>query len=137
MKKLLVAVILGASLFGFNIVYGVSNNTNTSLNYYNTYQFQGKVVKAYTQSGFGRRGVEWLFMDVQTDKGIIKVGIAPTFVMSNLPIKEGDIVKIEGITPPIWPKGTIRALDIYDVTQKKDYLIRGFGRGWRYREYYR
>jgi len=153
MKRLLIAALLGASLFGFNTVNGVSNDTNTSSNYYNTYQFQGKVVKAYTQPGFGPRGFEWLFMDVRTDKGIVKVGIAPTFIISNLPIKEGDIVKINGITPPVWPSGTIRAWDIYDVTQKKDYPIAGWGRGygpgwgrgygpgwgrgWRYRGYYR
>ena len=145
MKRLLVATLLGASLFAFNTVNGVSNNSNTSANYYNSYQIEGKVLKAYTQPGFGPRGVEWLFMDVKTDKGIVKVGIAPTFIISNLPIKEGDIVKVNGITPPIWPRGSIRAWDIYDVTQKKDYPIAGttrgygpgWGRGWRYGGYYR
>jgi hypothetical protein len=136
MKRLLVTALLGASLFGFNTVNGVSNDS---------YQIKGKVLKAYIQPGFGRRGVEWLFMDVKTDKGIEKVGIAPTFIISNLPIKEGDIVKVNGITPPIWPRGSIRAWDIYDVTQKKDYPIAGttrgygpgWGRGWRYGGYYR
>ena len=136
MKKMLLATLLGVNLFAFNTVNGVSNNS---------YQMKGKVVKAYTQSGFGRRGVEWLFMDVKTNKSIEKVGIAPTFIISNLPIKEGDIVKVNGITPPVWPSGSIRALDIYDVTQKKDYPIagttRGYapgcGRGWRYGGYYR
>ena len=137
MKRLLVATLLGASLFAFNTVNGVSNNSNTSANYYNTYQFQGKVVKAYTQPGFGPRGFEWLFMDVQTDKGIVKVGIAPTFIISNLPIKEGDIVRVNGITPPIWPSRSIRALDIYDITQQKNYPIAGGGRECRYKEYYR
>ena len=58
-------------------------------------------------------------MDVKTDKGIEKVGIAPAFRISNLPIKEGDIVKVKGITSPVWPSGSIRVWDIYDVTQKK------------------
>ena len=137
MKRFFVATFLGVSLFAFNTVNGVSNNLNTSANYYNSYQIEGKVIKAYVQSGFGPRGVEWLFMDIQTKNGIVTVGIAPTFVISNLPIKEGDIVRVDGITPPIWPSGTIRAWDIYDVTQKKDYPIVGWGRGWRYRKYYR
>jgi len=145
MKRLLVTALLGASLFAFNTVNGVSNNSNTSANYYNSYQIEGKMLRAYTQTGFGRRGVEWLVMDVQTKNGIVTVGIAPTFVISNLPIKEGDIVKVKGITPPIWPSGTIRAWDIYDVTQKKDYPISGWGRGygpgwgrgWRHGGYYK
>jgi len=72
-----------------------------------------------------------------------KIGIAPAFRISNLPIKEGDIVKVKGITPPIWPSGSIRAWDIYDVTQKKDYPIagwrRGYGcrQGWKHGGYYR
>ena len=73
MKRLLVTALLGASLFAFNTVNGVSNNSNTSANYYNSYQIEGKVLKAYTQPGFGRRGVEWLFMDVQTKNDIVTV----------------------------------------------------------------
>ena len=37
MKRLLVTALLGASLFAFNTVNGVSNNSNTSANYYNSY----------------------------------------------------------------------------------------------------
>ena len=72
MKRFFVATFLGVSLFAFNTVNGVSNNSNTPANYYNTYQFQGKVVKAYTQPGFGPRGFEWLFMDVKLIKVLKK-----------------------------------------------------------------
>ncbi len=124
MKKLLLISGLVGSLFGFN---NIVNNVNS--NY-----IKGKVVKAYTQNGYGRRQIQWLFIDVKTKNGIKQVAIAPTFRISNLPINEGDIVKVNGITPPRFPAGVIKAWDIYDVTQKKDYPISsgnyGPRRGW-------
>jgi len=119
MKKLLLLAVV-SSLFAFN---NIQNNTN--------YVLEGKVVKAYTQNGYGRMQNQWLFIDVKTKDGIRQVAIAPTFRISNLPINEGDIVKINGITPPMFPAGVIKAWDIYDVTQKKDYPISGAGyRQW-------
>jgi len=122
MKKLYLSTLVAVStLFGFQ---GIHNNT--------TYSIEGKVLKAYTQNGYGRMQNQWLFMDVKTDKEKVQIAIAPTFRISNLGIKEGDIVKINGITPPMWPAGVIKAWDIYDVTQKKDYPISGHG-GWNER----
>ena len=115
MKKLLASLFLVGSLFGFN---NVQNNTS--------YVLEGQVVKAYTQNGYGRMQNQWLFMDVKTKDGIRQVAIAPTFRISNLPIKEGDVVKVNGITPPMFPAGVIKAWDIYDVTQKRDYPISGY-----------
>ena len=124
MKKLLLIGGLVGSLFGFN---NIVNNVNS--NY-----IEGKVVKAYIKSGYGRKQIQWLFMDVKTKNGIKQVAIAPTFRISNLPINEGDEVKVKGITPPRFPAGVIKAWDIYDITQKKDYPISGgnYGpcRGW-------
>ena len=115
MKKIVLASLLSLSLFGFNSIQGNSGNV-----------VEGKVVKAYTQTGYGRMGANWLFMDVKDKNGnIIKVAIAPTFKISNLPINEGDEVKVNGFTPPMFPNGVIKAFDIYDVTQKKDYPISG------------
>ncbi|WP_457562436.1 hypothetical protein [Caminibacter pacificus] len=138
MKRLTVVVVLAASLFGFNSVSGInSDNSSTSNSYYAAPLLKGKVVKAYVRSGYGPRGYDWLFMDVKTSSGILHVGIAPVFVLSNLPIKEGDEVEIRGFTPPMWPEGSFKALDIYDITQKKDYTIAGYARGrgpgWRWR----
>jgi hypothetical protein len=138
MKKLLLATLIGVGLFGFNSIDGkVNTKIQQVQNNSNNYILSGKVRKAYTQTGYGPRGFEWLFMDVETKNGVIKIGIAPTFRISNLPINEGDIVKIDGFTPPYWPKGVIKAWDIYDVTQKKDYPIvgfrKGYGPGWRWR----
>jgi hypothetical protein len=141
MKRLTVVVILAASLFGFNSVNGINTNkshNNTSV-YYNTPVLKGKVLKAYVKQGYGPRGYDWLFMDVKTSSGIVHVGIAPVFVLSNLPVNEGDEVEIRGFTPPVWPEGSFKAWDIYDVTQKKDYPIAGYARGlgrgpgWRWR----
>jgi len=70
-------------------------------------------------------------MDVETSNGVVSVGIAPTFVISNLPVREGDIVEVRGFTPPFWGSNTLRAWDIYDVTQKRDYPIAGPGIGGR------
>ena len=136
MKRLAAASILAVSLFGFNTVNGVNVNKNQSNTYYNTPVVKGKVLKAYVQRGYGRRGYDWLFMNVKANDGkIYKIGIAPTFVLSNLPVKEGDIVEVRGITPPYWPQGVLKAWDINDLTQKKDYPITGYGRGpgWRWR----
>ena len=133
MKRLAVAAMLAASLFGFNAINGAnvnSNQTNSS-SYYNTPVIKGKVVKAYVQPGYGVRAYDWLFMDVKADNGkIYKIGIAPTFIISNLPIKEGDEVEVRGVTPPRWPSDSIRAWDINDLTQNKDYPITGTARGW-------
>ena len=127
MKKLLLIGGLVGSLFGFN---NIVNNVNSNYNYV----VEGKVVKAYTQNGYGRRQTQWLFIDVKTKNGIKQVAIAPTFRISNLPINEGDEVKVNGITPLRFPAGVIKAWDIYDITQKKDYPISGgyYGprRGW-------
>jgi hypothetical protein len=124
MKKVILTLISGVALFGFNL----PNNNPPA---YNPNIIEGKVIKAYTQTGYGPRGFEWLFMDVKTKNGVVKVGIAPTFRISNLPINEGDIVKVEGFTPPYWPRGVIKAWDIYDETQHKDYPIIARGPMWR------
>jgi len=116
MNKLFISAVLAGSLFAFN---NVQNNTN--------YVLEGKVVKAYTQNGYGRMQNQWLFMNVKTKDGIRQVAIAPTFRISNLGINEGDIIKVNGFTPPMFPAGVIKAWDIYDETQKKDYPISGNG----------
>ncbi len=128
MKKFTMLIITAMALFGFNSIQG---NTNSQAGV-----IEGKVIKAYTAPGFGRMGNEWLFMDVKGKNGkIYKIAIAPTFRISNLPINEGDEVRVSGFTPPIFPVGVIKATDIYDVTQKKDYPIWGGGYGpkgrWR------
>jgi hypothetical protein len=133
MKRLAVAAMVAVSLFGFNSINNVTttNNAQTNTYYYNTPVVKGKVLKAYVQPGYGVRGYDWLFMDVKADNGkIYKVGIAPTFIISNLPVKEGDEVEVRGVTPPNWPDDSIRAWDINDLTQKKDYPITGTARGW-------
>jgi hypothetical protein len=133
--KIGIGVALGATLlFGFNSVAGVNGTTSappTTFTYAGTPAVAGKVVRAYIRRGFGPAGYDWLFMDVQTGGRVVSVGIAPTFVLSNLPIKEGDIVEVWGITPPPWPDNTLRAWEIYDKTQKRDYPVAGPGAGWR------
>ena len=139
MKKLMLLVFLVIGLFGFNSINSDANST------YPAYSgsIKGVVVKAYTQPGFGRWGYEWLFMDVKGNDGkIYQIAIAPTFRIANLPIKEGDVVEVSGFTPPIFPAGVIKAVDIYDVTQKRDYPIWGGfygprGRWYGGRGYYR
>jgi hypothetical protein len=124
MKRAVLAGLIGVALFGFNLSNKPQNYTPDVI--------EGKVIKAYIQKGYGPRGFEWLFMDVKTKNGVIKVGIAPSFRISNLPVNEGDVVKVEGFTPPYWPKGVIKAWDIYDKTQHRDYPIVGRGCGvWR------
>jgi len=125
MKKLALSTLLALSLFGFDSIK----------NYQPTPTLKGKVIKAYTQAGYGRHNSTWLFMDVKGNDGkIYKVAIAPTFRISNLPIKEGDEVSVNGFTPPRFSNGVIKAVDIYDITQKKDYPINGWGscRGYAY-----
>ena len=118
MKKLALSALLALSLFGFD---PIKNSQPTPT-------LKGKVVKAYTQAGYGRMGNEWLFMDVKGNDGKIhKVAIAPTFRISNLPIKEGDEVAVNGFSHPRFSNGVIKAVDIYDMTQKKDYPISGWG----------
>jgi len=114
MKKLLLSLGLIGSLFAFQ---NIQNSTN--------YNIQGKVIKAYTQNGYGKMQNQWLFMDIKTKNGIRQIAIAPTFRIPNLDINEGDLVKINGFTPPMFPAGVIKAWDIYDETQKKDYPISG------------
>ncbi len=117
MKKILLSSFIALSLFGFNSIQG---NVNNGL--------QGKVIKAYVAQGYGRMEQNWLFMDVKDKNGkIIKVAIAPTFKISNLGINEGDEVNVQGFTPPMFANGVIKAIDIYDVTQKRDYPISGYG----------
>ena len=123
MKKVLLSVFIGVSLFAFNNIQNGVQNRNTYSQNIGQYVLKGKVIKAYIKEGFGPRGYKWLFMDVDTNKGIVHVGIAPVFVLSNLPINEGDIVEVNGFTPRMWPENTLKAWDIYDVTQKKDYSI--------------
>ena len=134
MKKLTAILILAISLFGFNSI------SNKNIQNYPTPTIEGKVIKAYTDRGFGRMGYEWLFMDVQTKNGVVTVAIAPTFRIPNLPINEGDEVKVYGFTPPIFPENVIKATDIYDITQKRDYPIWGGGYGphggWYRGDYY-
>ena len=109
MKKIVMSVLVVMTLFGFNSI----NNA-----------IEGKVIKAYTQKGYGRMANEWLFMDVKGKDGkIYKIAIAPTFRISNLPINEGDEVRVSGFTPPMFPADVIKATDIYDITQKRDYPI--------------
>jgi len=117
MKKIVMLISIISALLAFR---NIENN-------YSNY-IVGKVVKAYTQAGFGRGGREWLFMDVKSKDGkVYHIAIAPTFVISNLGINEGDEVKVAGFVPPIFPNGYIKAVNIYDVTQKRDYPIAGFG----------
>jgi len=116
MKKILVLVFVVGSLFAFNSINRVNSNV-----------IEGKVIKAYTQTGFGRMQNEWLFMDVKSNDKIYHIAIAPTFRIPNLGINEGDIVKVNGFIPPVFPNGYVKAFDIYDVTQKKDYPISGYG----------
>jgi len=117
MKKITILLVAFIILFGFNL----SNQT-----VYTSQQLDGKVIKAYKAEGYGPRHFEWLFMDIKTNKGIVKVAIAPIFRISNLPIKEGDEVKVSGFFPPYW-SGTMKAWDIYDVSQQQDYPISGYG----------
>jgi len=127
MKKLALSALLALSLFGFD---SIKNSQPTPT-------LKGKVVKAYTQAGYGRHNSEWLFMDVKGNDGKIhKVAIAPTFRISNLPIKEGDEVAVNGFTPPMFSNGVIKAVDIYDMTQKKDYPISGCGNCGGYYAYH-
>jgi len=121
MKKILVLVFVVGSLFAFNSIRGGGNSS----------VIEGKVIKAYTQTGFGRMQNEWLFMDVKSNNKIYHIAIAPTFRIPNLGINEGDIVKVNGFIPPVFSNGYIKAFDIYDITQKKDYPISGYAcRGW-------
>ena len=135
MKKTVIALIFAASLFGFNAVNGSALNKTANASGFNTPVLKGKVIKAYVRPGYGPRGYDWLFMDVKTASGVVHVGIAPVFVMSNLPVNEGDEVEVSGFTPPVWAEDSFKAIDIYDLTQKKDYPVAGYGRGcgrrWR------
>ena len=114
MKKIVLPAILAVSLFGFNTVGHHSFTSN----------IEGKVIKAYTQEGYGKHSNQWLFMDIKDKDGKIhQIAIAPTFKIANLNIKEGDNVKIDGFTSSMFQTRIIKAVDIYDLTQKKDYPI--------------
>ncbi len=117
MKKFIILIGMVVALFGFDSISNPNSGT-----------IEGKVTKAYTQQGYGKWKKEWLFMDIVSDNGTTyKIAIAPTFRISNLPIKEGDRVKVDGFTPSMFPQGVIKAVNIYDITQQKDYPIAGWG----------
>ena len=124
MKKLMAVLLVAVSLFSFQ---SISRQKSIPME-------KGIVVKAYTQRGYGRMGYEWLFMDIKTKDGrIVHVAIAPTFRIGNLPINEGDVVEVDGFTPSTFPKGVIKAVNIYDVTQKREFPISRWGRyGYAY-----
>ena len=128
MKKLALSALLALSLFGFD---SIKNSQPTPT-------LKGKVVKAYTQTGYGRHNSNWLFMDIKGNEGKIhKVAIAPTFRISNLSIKEGDEVSVNGFTPTRFSNGVIKAVDIYDMTQKRDYRVSGYGHNRGHRQGHR
>jgi hypothetical protein len=58
-------------------------------------EIKGEVLKVYTLPGL-RRGVYWWMADVKTNNGIIKVAIAPTWVLKNVNIKPGDKIEVKG-----------------------------------------
>ena len=124
-KKFLVWIGLTSLMFGFSSIEGASTSPSSTSQSY----VRGKVIRAYHRPGFGRAQNKWLFMDIKTPSGIVAVGIAPVFKISNLPIKVGDVVDVRGMRPPLWSPNTFKAWDIYDVTQRRDYPIGG--RGWR------
>ena len=140
MKKLLLFSAIAISLFGFN---SIAHHTQGYIDSEDS--FSGKVVKAYIANGYGRAQNEWLFMDLKTDSGrVLKVAIAPTFKIPNLPINEGDEVKVSGFTPLHFPNGVIKVVDIFDKTQNRDYPIslsnsrywhtcqRGYNHNWHH-----
>jgi len=113
MKKVVIFIAIISSLFGFQNIQG-----EDASNY-----IVGKVVKAYTNKGLGRWGREWLFMDVKTGGKVFHVALAPTFKLPNIGINEGDEVKIKWFRPTSFPPGYVKAVEIYDITQKKSYSI--------------
>ena len=124
MKKYIMFVLMSITLFGFNSIQNANPNNSIT----------GKVVRAYVSEGYGKMRHNWLFMDIATKNGIVTVAIAPTFKISNLPINEGDEVRVSGVNPPMFPRGVIKAFDIYDITQKRDYPISGYG--YHYNNWY-
>jgi len=113
MKKILIFIAIISSLFGFQHIEGESTSD----------YIVGKVVKAYIHNGFGKWGRKWLFMDVKTGGKVFHIAIAPTFQLSNIGINEGDDVKVKWFRPTSFPSGYVKAVDIYDITQKKRYSI--------------
>ena len=113
-KRILLASLVVGNLFAFK-----------SISYQNNSTIQGVVLKAYIDRGYGKWRNKWLFIDIKSNGKIYKIAIAPIFKISNLPINEGDEVKVDGFTPPVFPNGVIKAVEIYDITQKKDYPIWG------------
>jgi hypothetical protein len=86
--------------------------------------YSGKVMAKYTQTRFGKN---WLVLNLNKNGRFIQVMVAPTSVMSSIGVKVGDNVTIKGFTPPMWPPMLVKAYEIYDNTQNKDYKIKGGG----------
>ncbi|GAB6045129.1 hypothetical protein JCM11957_07270 [Caminibacter profundus] len=65
-----------------------------SSKYYNS-EFYGVVERVYTLPGL-RKGIYWWMADVKTNKGTVKVAIAPTWVLQSINIRPGDRVEVKG-----------------------------------------
>ncbi len=76
---------------------GIKLNSNYRNNLTNTQskEIEGTVNKIYTLPGL-RKGIYWWMIDVNTKKGLIRVAIAPTWLIGKPNVKIGDKVEVKG-----------------------------------------
>ena len=65
----------------------------------NNYTLNEKVLRVYTLPGL-RRGVTWIMLDVESHGNVVKVALAPTWVLNKADIHPGDYVVINGYQGP-------------------------------------
>ncbi|MEO2069100.1 MAG: hypothetical protein ABGX27_06260, partial [Desulfurobacteriaceae bacterium] len=79
--------------------YGVNGSLYPSIS---INKIEGTVKKVKKVPGWGRKRIDWRVLEVETKNGTLEVSVAPSWWYPHLNIKEGDIVSVEGFTPPVW-----------------------------------
>jgi len=59
-------------------------------------EIKGSVVKVYQLLGIRNKNVKWWTADVETKDGIVKVAIAPDWLVPEVHVSAGDYVEVEG-----------------------------------------
>ena len=85
-------------------------------------ELSGQVVKVSKVPGIRRSSVYWWQVTVKTSDGEVPVKVAPVWWYPELPVREGDRVKVVGYRPPYWViKGInqVMACKLVDETSGK------------------